>query len=311
MAPGNSSSAALELLEEEIMMLVKGGMRIWSTAFAASGSAAGGSSASTFDGLISGAGIAGNLSQKFYVCSSTASTSTWLPVTRTTRIGVPRSRKSPLANTSIVRSPKRPLPPGRNGVWATPRSPTARPAIARRGRWFLRCRFCIGRGQHQPVQQRQRIHPPREHHRRGDEDAAGNHDHGHRARQRVQFAGRLRNQESLAGHHQAHQDQGRADQPGHDRSRQEEDLHGDAGHAQDEEQDLEPVGRAAQEVAPEQEQETCRGDQPADAVAGRHGFHVQPGQADDQEQAGDQPPVEKVHGDIDAGGLDDVQFLSP
>ena len=102
-----------------------------------------------------------------------------------------------------------------------------------------------------------------------------------------------------------------ADQPGHDRSRQEEDLHRDAGQAQDEEQDLEPAGRAAEKVAPEQEQEACRGDQPADAMAGRHGFHVQPGQADDQEQAGDQPPVKELHGDIDAGGLDDVQFASP
>ena len=43
---------------------------------------------------------------------------------------------------------------------------------------------------------------------------------------------------------------------------------------------------------------------------GRHGFHVQPGQAHDQEQAGDQPPVEQLHGDIDAGGLDDVQLAS-
>ena len=79
----------------------------------------------------------------------------------------------------------------------------------RRGR-FLPFRLGIGRDQHQPVQQRQRIHPPREHHRRGHEDAARNHDHAQCSGQGLQLAGRFRNQKALAGHYQAHDDQGRA-----------------------------------------------------------------------------------------------------
>ena len=86
-------------------------------------------------------------------------------------------------------------------------------------------------------------------------------------------------------------------------------LDGDEGHAQNEQQDLEPVGRAAEEMAPEQEQEAYRGDQPANAVVGSDGLHVKSGQADDQEQTGDQPPVEDFDGDIDAAGLDNVQFF--
>ena len=44
--------------------------------------------------------------------------------------------------------------------------------------------------------------------------------------------------------------------------------------------------RAAEEMAPKQQQETGRADQPANAVAWRHKLDVQPGQSDD-----DQKPV--------------------
>ena len=120
---------------------------------------------------------------------------------------------------------------------------------------------------------------------------------------------RLRDEEALNGQHDAGDHEDGPRQAGDGEARQDEQLDGHKGHAQQEEHGRQP-GDAAEEVAPEEDDEADRRQQTAEADARRTELQVQADQADDQQQAGDPGRIEDLHRGIDAAGLQHQQLAA-